>query len=187
MFFQASNADEIRKKFTDDGVEIEQYGSVREEGVLNGVAYSIYDDGSGSIAGSKNAYVGRHSEDKNWRTMCHTDAMSDKKRCNARIHDLSITYYGKEYFVLCIGSDHYPRSSISIRLDSNKPLSSTMEEGECFSRKNSNSIIAKLKIAKLVTTRYVKWPYENNIDDTFELFGFNEVVQFLKWAHDRAQ
>ena len=179
-------AEDQLEKFTEQGVVIvETVGETKfthEEGVLNGVPYFIYYDGSGYLAGFKEAYLGRKSEDrdKSWSTMCHTDAMSDSKWCSARINDLNIMYFGKNDFSICIGKDHYPHSTISIRADTDKP---TTQKGKCFSHKSSKSIISRLGRAKQITTRYIEWPYENNVDGTFDLFGFNEVIQYLKWIH----
>jgi len=36
--------------------------------------------------------------------------------------------------------------------------------------------------AKTVTTRYYKWPKDYPIDNTWDVYGFNEALAYIRWA-----
>ncbi|MFC7513873.1 hypothetical protein ACFQUU_02525 [Herbaspirillum sp. GCM10030257] len=155
-----------------------------EKGVLNGVAYKVYySDGSGIFAGKEGNNLGVGEQlGSNWDIECKTDAMTDKKTCSMHRGDLWVYVHGTGKAVVSIGAEHFPGTSVAIRIDGGKPISTSSANDGDFSGAASASLIAQLKKAKSVTTRYMKWPYQQYIDDTRDAFGFKEAFQYITWA-----
>ena len=155
-----------------------------ESGSINGVSYRFYySDGSGTFAGQK----GNDTEPgnfigSNWNIGCEKDAVTDKKQCHMNLKNLWIFVYPNGRATVSVGSDHFPGSSVTVRIDSGAPITTSAGGDGNFSAPSSAKIIERLSRAKTITTRYMKWPYRSWVDDTWDVYGFNEALKYLKWA-----
>jgi len=163
----------------------------REVGEINGVQYYFsYTDGSGSFAGNKESKVhsSNHWErdlERDWEVKCKKDPITDKKMCYMKTRELLVILYGNGKSIVSIGHDNYPGSTVAIRIDGEAPIIGPQTNTGDLPTTGSTKVIERLKKAKFVTTRYMKWPYKGWVDDTWEVFGFNEAFQFLTWAVNR--
>lgn len=163
----------------------EVLGVKRENGTLNGILYEFfYSDGSGIFAGTEGNSI-RPLERSNWNVGCRKDPITDEKSCYMDKASLRVWVDNKRHSEIYIGVNHYPGSPIVIRIDGGKPLAinSRMFNGS-FGFRSSPAIIAKLSKARTYTTRYQEWPYRDYNDDTQTTYGFNESLQYIKWAVD---
>ena len=155
-----------------------------ESGILNGVAYRVYySDGSGFFAGTA-GNTGHQSEplDSNWSVACKKDSMNDTKQCYMKMKDLWIFVYPKSKVSISVGHDRYPRSSVAIRIDQGKPFETLPKDEGQFSSIVSVKLIPLLGKSQTITTRFVKWPQQNWIDKSWEMYGFNETYKYISWA-----
>jgi len=83
------------------------------------------------------------------------------------------------------GARHNPPATVAVRADSAKPFISSATSEGVFGPQASAAIIAQLKSGGRVATRYTGWPYENAVDNDFELHGFNQAFQYVNWAVKR--
>lgn len=152
-----------------------------EKGVLNGVIYSFdYSSGTGSFAGLPESNLGMI---RDWLVHCDKDAITDKKSCWMVKGDLWVTIHENGQVIVGIGSDHYPFTPVTIRIDGGKPITSpVLKETKSFSPTVSKKIVERLKTAKHVATRCVTWPYKSWDDEEWDVYGFNEALEFLNWA-----
>jgi|GEM_PF-1656676 len=158
-----------------------------EEGIYKGIKYRIYfSDGSGTIQGLPTNtldYVNdRHST--NWSTSCEKDLMEDTHWCQLHKEDLWVGIWKDKTPFVNIGSNHFPGSMMSIRIDKNKPISATEDRG--FRKSEIDIIIEQLVKGDMVATRYKEWPYHGNIDKSFGLFGFSQAWEILHKIYDAA-
>ena len=168
--------------FLQDGkVELSKDGQKTESGVLNGVDYKFYyTDGSGSFSGARGETL--DSISGTWNVNCRKDAITDEKMCYMYFQDLWIFIDGKGRPTVSVGSNHYPSSTVAIRIDKAAPIVASSKNGGSFANGKSMKIIDSLKNAKSITTRYEKWPSEYPIDSSWEIYGFNEAYRYLNWA-----
>lgn len=165
-----------------------------EEGEINGVNYIFYySDGSGSFVGTKGGtlhgtgnYAASTALRENWSVGCKKDAISDKKTCHMTMvgKNLWIWAYPNGIYNVSVGNgdDHFPGSTVAIRIDGGTPITATAKNGGSFSRQVSATLIAQIKRASKLTTRYMEWPNRYWVDETWELYGFNEALQYITWA-----
>lgn len=158
-----------------------------EKGVVNGVAYTVYYfDGSGTFIGTEgNVGDFREPVDSNWYVECKKDPISDKKMCSMHMKDIWLYAYPNGKTVVSVGRDHFPSSTTTIRIDAGQPFTANANEDGDFPAATSSKIIAKLKIGKTITTRFMRWPYRNWVDTTWDLYGFNEAYSYINWAVKR--
>lgn len=156
-----------------------------EHGVLNGVSYKFYyADGSGIFSGVLNGAL--NSDDGNdWDVGCSKDPISDEKMCHMVKRNLWIFVTGNKLPFVMVGSNDFPGSSAVIRIDGGVPFKSRDDSQGNFSNKVSLKIIEKLKAGKTITTRHKKWPNDYTVDDTWEIYGFNEAFSYINWAVKR--
>lgn len=173
--------------FTPTAVVDETESGKRETGELNGVIYRFYySDGSGIFVGKPgNAGTYMDRTDTNWDVQCKKDPVTDRKHCQMKIKDLWLFVYPKGRVTVSIGHEHYPGSSVTIRIDQGAPISTSAHQDGDFNPQTSLRLVQQLKKAKSVTTRYMKWPYRSWDDETWELYGFNEALAYATWAVDR--
>lgn len=157
-----------------------------ESGSLNGVHYNFYyTDGSATFSGQKGNNDSSHEPyDSNWHIVCQKDPITDNILCYMSIKDLIVFVSPGGKAIVNIGHDHFPGSTVSIRIDSGKSITQLIKDNGSLSPKNSLKTIKQLRSAKIVTTRYMEWPYETWADETWEIYGFNEALSFLYWAVD---
>lgn len=168
-----------------------------ETGTINGVAYKFWhSEGSGYFSGVRN-YEGNFSNITNrgdyqtdytiarkehWEVLCKKDSISDSKSCHLKKGGLWVYAYGKGKNQISIGHDHYPRSTVAIRINDGQVFTVPSNNDGDFSVSASAKIIQQLKSANSVTTRYMEWPYQTWKDNSFDLYGFNEAFQYINWA-----
>jgi hypothetical protein len=155
-----------------------------ESGSINGVSYSFYYlDGSGTFAGTL-GNLGSMTEKfgTNWSVACKKDQITDRKHCYMNMKDLWVFVYAKNEAKVVVGNNHFPGSSIAIRIDKGAAVTSSAKEGGSFNLQNSARLIQQLKKSKLVTTRFMKWPNRSWDDESWDLYGFNEAFQYINWA-----
>lgn len=151
-----------------------------ESGIYKGIKYRLYhSNGSGSIQGKKNNVLalGERYKD-NWSTNCEIDVMDDKHWCSISKSHLQIGIDKSGEYFLNIGWKHYPDSKIVVRVDQNKLISSNEKVG--FSSAQIKLIVKAMKTGVNVTTRYQEWPYQRNIDEKWDLWGYVEAIEILE-------
>jgi hypothetical protein len=156
-----------------------------EEGKYNGVKYRFYyADGSGTIQGlPTNTLIGTHDKySTNWSMSCNFDRMNDTAICSLSRGDIWFSIYGPKKYYVSIGTQHFPPSLIVFRSDKNEPISATAKRG--FTSEQEAEIIKQIKTASKVSTRYWKWPYKRDLDETFEPYGFAEGWFILNKIYD---
>ena len=159
-----------------------------ETGVLNGVHYNIYyEDSSASFAGQ---LADEHEplawwSRENWEVRCKVDPITDKRSCYLHLGNFWIFQRAKGKSIVSIGADHYPGSTVAVRIDGGTPFTSSAANDGSFPQNTSTRIIQALSKGKQVTTRYMEWPYRAWEDETLDLFGFNEALSYMSWAFDR--
>ncbi len=155
-----------------------------EKGLINGVHYQFYyTDGSGTFSGtSGNTGNIREPYESNWSVSCKKDPISDKKTCQMKMKDLWVYVSGNGKTVVSIGAEHFPNSSVIARIDGGAPITSSSSNDGDFPPNASAKIIDGLKRGQSVTTRYMKWPYRTWVDNSWELYGFNETFKYINWA-----
>lgn len=169
--------------FNMDGI-VNTFG---ENGNINDVKYRFsYVNGSGRFSSGSHDIVNCNN-DSNWRVQCYKDPITDKKNCLLHKYDLWIFVYGNMNEIVSIGDEHYPGSLVSIRVNKSKPITTSSQDDGSFSPLNSKRIIEQLLNdgAKIVTTRYMKWPYRKWEEQELGLYGFNEAYSYIKWAIKR--
>ncbi|MGK5080490.1 hypothetical protein [Janthinobacterium sp. HLX7-2] len=160
-------------------VNVGDSGKLVETGILNKIAYSAYySDGSASFSGGENRTLD-YSDD--WSVGCTKDSMTDAKACQLHRKNLWIFIPAKGSPLVSVGSDHFPGSSVSVRLGADAPITSSSPNGY-FSAKQSTAIISKLQRSDKISTRYMEWPHNYYADETWAIYGFNEAFQYAKWA-----
>jgi hypothetical protein len=164
------------EQFSPNGV-VTITGIKTETGNINGIYYNIfYEDGSGSFG---------HKDDlhnDNWNVECKKDKITDSKMCSMKKESLYVYAHGNGKSIVSIGHDHFPNSSVTIRIESNTPITTSAANDGDFPAKTSDGIITKLKRSKSATTRYMEWPYRTWVDKEVDTQGFNEAYAYIKWA-----
>jgi hypothetical protein len=156
-----------------------------ETGTYHGVSYRFrFTDGSGTFAGAPGNTLGDWQKN-NWKVLCGKDPIDDKKSCAMHLKELWIVVFvglrnnPNKQALVQIGGNHYPGSSMAIRINEEKPFVANLPG---FSLTMSSMIIQKLKTNPKVATRYQEWPKDYPTDDTFQVFGFSETYEYINWA-----
>lgn len=164
----------------------ERFGKTERQ-IKGGVKYEIYyADASASILAKEGGDLASLEYNDKWHINCRRDAMDDRISCLANLYDLSISIVKRSsrppLYVVMIGNNHYPGSRVAIRLDDDPPIISGPVQSFAFD--NPNAILSRMSTAKTITTRYQKWPNQWNVDNKWNLYGFDVVMRYLKWAID---
>lgn len=170
--------------FTENFQQGSKKDGYEESGEINGVKYNIKYNGTGIFAGGKDNDIDglRYDFRYNWRVLCTKDAITDTKSCTLLKPDIAITIDPDGKYLIGIGHDHFPGSGIFLRIDNETSVSAP---SRAFDFSTSKMLVEKMKSAKFITTRYTEWPYQNNIDKSSTMFGFNEALQYMLWAVKR--
>lgn len=187
-----SNLIHPSRPFTSDAIvsneELELLSTIEvnvvENGVKDGVTYRIfYSDGSGTFAGKpENHLAVVERPDANWNVGCKKDAMDDSRMCHLNRGDLWVFAYTNGRRVVSIGDDIFPGTSVAIRIDGNTAIRSASDSDGDFGPQGSKAAIAQMKSGDRVSTRYVDWPYQTNVDSEYDLYGFSQAYEYLEWA-----
>lgn len=161
-----------------------------ESGSLNSVSYRFYySDGSGTFSGVEGG--GSLQDAKNysdhWNISCNKDIMTDKKECTVGKNELWISVGVGRPPIIIVGGEHFPNSVSTIRLDNNPPISSGPRGNGVFPSSGNAALLKKIKLANVISTRYMKWPNNYWIDDKWNLTGFKEAIQYASWAVTKIQ
>lgn len=159
----------------------------REVGVHSGVRYRIYhSDGSGSIQGlAGNDLSINDKYSTNWALKCSKDEMDDTHTCSLHRGSLMVGLSRDGIPIVIVGNSHYPGTTVAIRFDRDEPI--VVSEKVQFSGDAAKSIIDRLLTAQRVLTRYQKWPYQRNIDNSFEPFGFAQAWQITNRVFEQGR
>lgn len=159
-----------------------------ETGTLNGAKYRFYyTDGSGSVQGLPNNVLDvlKDKYGENWSLHCKQDGMSDTHYCVTSRASLMVGVSGASSYFVQVGNDHYPGSTIALRIDKAPPVTAPADPG--FSQKQETALVAALNGGTSVLTRYVEWPYESNKDQSVNLFGFGTALQIITTLNQTIQ
>jgi hypothetical protein len=173
------------KRFSKNGV-VNKFG---ESGKLNEVEYDVgFLSGTGYFAGTKEGFADK-LYDLKWLVQCKLDPITDKKTCSLSKYDFWIFVYDDGREIVSIGNEHFPGSSVILRIDKGKPFSTLSKNDGNFYGTVSKRIIKQLldDNSEMFTTRYMKWPYREWVDERIGLYGFNEAYSYIKWAIKRFQ
>lgn len=143
------------------------------EGSYNGVAFSIYHDGSAGFG-----HPGRNPE-TGWSLGCEADSMSDKRQCRINYGYtgyLTIYKYHNGATELQVGDDHYPGTPVRIRINRGE-VHSTGAPG--WKGNLARQIIAEMLPGGEAIIRYSEWPYEGYEEETLDLFGFDVAWMYV--------
>lgn len=153
-----------------------------EQGEINGVLYRFYySDGSGTFAGAPGNNL--NTSNTNWSVRCDKDAMSEKVSCYAVTRDFGVFVNTDGTEQILIGVDHYPGSTVAIRVGSAAPVEAGAKTQ--FDPQQSKALLDRMKNGTQVVTRYQEWPRKFNKDQAFTLYGVEEVRAYLHWAVKR--
>lgn len=178
--FSVDGTVELEKSATRGDAELHK----TERGVLNGVHYHFYyTDGSGTFAGTRgNVAALLEPYQSNWSIGCKKDPITDQRSCHMHMKDLWIYVVDKRRPIVSIGNDHFPGSVTTIRIDADSPISVSAKSDGNFPPEVSDRIISRLRRAKTITTRFMKWPYRSWVDESWDVYGFSEALAYVNWA-----
>lgn len=148
------------------------------EGTLNGVRFSQKFDGSGWVQATTEPPPYRGPQDGRWMISCKKDAMTSRSSCNATLDDLWLFADHTGRIRVSVGYDNFPGSQTSLRIDSRR--FDTLDNDGDFSQ--SAEIVRNLKDGRTLVTRYMKWPYRQNIDVERTLYGAETTIQLITWS-----
>ena len=164
------------------GNSAEPYG---QSGIINGVSYAVaHLSASAKFAGQPGVF----DRKTDWIVACRKDPIQDIKSCTliSSTYDFGVTQLANGMRGIVIGSDHYPRSTVAIRIDAQPPHIS--EPGRyAFSGQRAEQILTQLVAGKEMITRYTKWPNNSPVDTKRPIYGLPEALQFLPWAIENIQ
>lgn len=151
-----------------------------ETGILDGIKYSFnYTDGSGAVQGLRENVLDvlKDKYSENWDLQCDRDAMDDTHYCAMYRDMLAIGVYGPTSHFVSVGIEHFPSSSIALRVDKETPTTAPADSG--FTSAQAQALIASLSKGDTVLMRYRKWPYDVNQDKRISLFGYRAALQII--------
>lgn len=170
------------KPYTENGqIQMEKKQDANEEtrierGEINGIPYVIhYADGQ--------AVFGNASDpDENWTVSCKKYSSANDVHCPIRKKGLSVYLYASGNNGVSIGPNLYPKSSTSITIDEEKPLSTKQGKKGVFDKETGLAIIKQLNSSSRVTLRYAQWPNKKPFDEVIDMQGYDEAVAYARWA-----
>jgi hypothetical protein len=142
------------------------WSRVDEQGEINGVRYVIHHAyGTGSIG--------------HWDVDCGIDQIDRYRWCELKHFRIRIYQNTRGKFAVTVGSNHYPRSLVHLRLESGK-IFRAAEPG--WSGAPARQIASSMSGENSVTTRYWEWPYRADNDDTHGTLGLPLALQYLDFV-----
>lgn len=105
-----------------------------------------------------------------WTVVCYDDRIDDTRNCIVENGNLyaGVTSDGLKY--IGVGREHYPGSTIAIRIDGGTPLK--WREDKYLGAGRIEVWIDRLKKGSTALVRYRRWPENRNIDQEVTLTGF---------------
>lgn len=138
-----------------------------EKGELRGIAFAIFRDGSGMTSG--------------WSRSCKQDRMTDERHCFVSKGDLSVMVERAGVVYVSIGHEHFPRTRVTLRVDSKKPRS-TDDRSTGWHGAEAKAIATHILSGKSVRTRYTNWPHELHVEESLDVAGLAEGIEIAQWA-----
>ena len=153
--------------------------STSYSGIVNGVYYTRYNDGSASFRDSPSITT----SDKGWSVGCDADAMTDKKTCDLTNYGVDLSIFlekGKGVVGMTPFSHDYPGKKWMIRIGNGAPTSSV----KVMRSPLASNLVKKMKEGVPVTVRYYSWPYSSPKDATAKIDGkiLTEAMKYTDWA-----
>ncbi len=180
--FQNSSRVEATKSFTGRGTE--QINSIKEEGKVGGVGYSIYhSDASAAFDAEKNALINRKrnpsSLPQTWSVSCKKDSMNDKKTCSVTNMkaNLFILKSKKGIEAVSVLGTEYPGTTPKLRIGNSKAMSA-----DIFTGNKARQIFNSLKPGTQVRTQYYDWPYHASQEGKTTIYGLKEAMLYVDWV-----
>ena len=131
-----------------------------------GYRYSVFPDGSGSVA----------TPSQLWSIDCRQDAMTDKRECSISAREGRLfVFYGTSDApeAVCILGHDFPSRRGAIRVDQGSPRR-TADDG-CVGA----AIMQQLMVGRKVITRRVEWPHDFPKDDEGPLEGLVRATELV--------
>ncbi|NIJ40383.1 hypothetical protein FHS78_000653 [Parvibaculum indicum] len=161
--------DDVSRAISEDGILRSREGRTE-----TGAPYHYYTDGSGSFGRPRNG--GKEQ----WRVDCKADAMDDTRKCTLYNYQtrifIGLNIKGKFSYACVMGHD-FPNRKAKIRIDKDKPFT-TSADG-CTSDRH---VFEQLLKGREVTTRRYEWPYDYHRDQTAEIVGLKEAIDFTRFV-----
>jgi hypothetical protein len=171
-------------RFRPDGNIIVSGTHQTETGTYNGIKYMFsFTDGRGTFEGAPGNTLDSR-ERIHWGVRCWKDPIDDHKSCGMYSKQLWIVVIKtnkQEQVFVSVGKNHYPGSTVAIRISDEKPFVTNAKDG-MFNAMTSSIIIQKLKTNPKVAIRYQEWPKDFSTDEVFQVFGFPETYEYINWA-----
>lgn len=145
-------------------------GPSRQGTTPDGLKYTMYPDGSGSIANPAGDIL------NGWSIDCQKDAMNDRRDCSLTSHEarIFISYdFGASPRWVCLLGHDFPGRTGEIRVD--KSRSQRTDTDGCV----TGTYVAEMVKGTTVTTRLVKWPYDYSNDGTGSLQGLPSALGLI--------
>tara|TARA_Y100000815_G_scaffold185010_1_gene168853 strand:+ start:1089 stop:1901 length:813 start_codon:yes stop_codon:yes gene_type:complete len=162
------------------GADREYKISRYETGKYNGMLYRFYyADGSGLVQGDPSSTLDTIKDLRleNWDMRCTIDRIGDSKSCSLSKGHLTVGIWKDGSTLAWVGSNHYPGTAMTVRVDRGRPISAGERSG--FSSSQAATIVSQLKSGQSAITRYQEWPYRSNLDEDVDLFGFSQAWELL--------
>lgn len=180
--FQSTSKVEATKSFTGKGME--QISSIKEEGKIGQVGYSIYhSDASAAFDAEPNALANIKRDllngSQTWSVSCKQNPMTDKKTCSIINNEANLfilkSIKGIEG-VSVLGSE-YPGTKPQLRVGNAKALSA-----EIFTGNQAKKIFNSFKPGVQVRTQYYDWPYHASKEGKTTIYGLRETMLYVDWV-----
>ncbi|MFM2348280.1 MAG: hypothetical protein RL654_3033 [Pseudomonadota bacterium] len=156
-----------------------------ESGEINGIKYKIdRENGDAVFQGIEGASLDGSSvwDGTNWTAACKRDAMSDGITCHLKRGALWVFQFKTGRTTVSIGSDHYPGSSVAVRIDNLPPIQAPAGKDGNLDTSASGSVTTQLSKGQKFRTRYMKWPYREWVEGEEGTRGFTPAHEYLKWV-----
>lgn len=132
----------------------------------NGMVYTIYSDGSGSLREDASPLS------PGWDLKCKTDAMTDKRSCVAFGNQLMVMFQAPPTAVtVCALRHDFPGRTGAVRVDDGVPHE-TSRSG-CLSRADEVNEVMR---GRKAVVRFVQFPRDYHVDQSQDLRGLREAA-----------
>mgnify|MGYP003384490576 CR=1 FL=1 len=117
-----------------------------------------------------------------WTVDCYRELLKRTRWCFVRSGQLWIHVPERGGRSVTIGTDHFPGSTVSIRIDDGPVQTfSAQGDGELPAPATTRTIAALTK-GRVAVTRFMKWPHRTWKDEETDLGGLREALDFASWA-----
>jgi hypothetical protein len=164
-------------------------------GQKNGISFRHnFDAISGAVVSNEpGASPEKIARDNGWWVSCTRDPMNDSIACfitrevRERSTDKALTVFFTDGSVFCVPQNNHPEWRAMVRIDKNKPLATSLQSANCFSKANSAAIRSQLRGAKQLWTRHHEWPSEAEVDTKIDTYGLDLAFEMLEWIRNNVE